>query len=142
MDNQEIKNKYEKLMEDVKTNDYYTKIDMTNRVNYYICRNCNKAIKTIDIDRGCTPFMIRHECGNMANSVFYTDIPALSKLKPEKEWYRPTLDEIFKWKENQSEEMFNYNFDHLMNGGLFSRAIKNYSPSPVNPQMSVANAAD
>jgi hypothetical protein len=36
----EIERKYNKLINDVKMNSYYTETDLTNRVNCYTCQTC------------------------------------------------------------------------------------------------------
>jgi len=109
----EIKEKYNKLLNDVKTKDFY-KIDLTNRVNCYICKNCGHITKTKDIDAGVTPFMFNCEnCDEFAYSRFYNDVAP--ELKPTFEWYRPTLKELLKMHPVLQE--------HILNGGLHYRKI-------------------
>lgn len=111
----EIKKKYEKLIHDVKTSDYYLKIDLTNRVNCYQCK-CGHITKTKDVDPGVTPFMFRCEkCNDLATSNFYKDIAPWQN--PTIEWYRPTLEECLK---NKNKPAF---LDHVFNGGLNDRKI-------------------
>lgn len=115
MTKQHIIKKYNSLMNDVKTKDFY-KVDLTNRVNCYVCQTCNHITKTIDVDAGVTPFMHRCEsCGEIAYSTFYND--AAPHLKPTQEWYRPTLSEILKIKSES-------HLDHILKGGLDVRGIK------------------
>ncbi len=110
----EIEFKYIQLMEDVKTNEYYTRINLTNRTNVYTCKN-GHLTKTRDIDAGVTPFM--HECktcGEIATSSFYTDTHP--ELQPVQEWYRPSLEEVLRMSEGMRE--------HILSGGLDVRDIK------------------
>lgn len=110
----EVEKRYSKLLKDVETNDYY-KIDLTNRVNCYVCE-CGHVTKTKDIDPGVTPFFHRCErCGIPAKSTFYKDI--IPDQPPTEEWYRPTLKEAFKMRKNP--EML----DHVLSGGLVIRKI-------------------
>ncbi len=68
----EVKKRYNKLMNDVKTKDFY-KVDLTNRVNCYVC-DCGHITKTKDIDSGVTPFTFTCEkCKGTAKSTFYND---------------------------------------------------------------------
>lgn len=115
MSRREIERRYNKLMKDVETNEFYTKVDLTNRVNCYVCQTCKHVTKTIDIDSGVTPFMHTcFKCGNVAHSTFYTDIAP--HLKPVQEWYRPTLKQCFKMKDGILE--------HVLKGGLDVRLIE------------------
>lgn len=109
-----LKNQYDKLLEQVKTDDFYLKIDLNNRVNCYVCQHCNHITKTVDVDAGVTPFLHGcEECGELASSSFYKDI-APSK-EPTEEWYRPNWEEFEKL--NKAVQ------DHILNGGLSSRRI-------------------
>ena len=111
----EIERKYNKLLKDVETNDFY-KIDLTNRVNCYAC-DCSHITKTKDIDAGVTPFMhICEKCGQTAKSTFYRDIAP--KQQPTEEWYRPTLKKVMKMRKNEAL------LDHVLQGGLIVRKIK------------------
>ncbi|RYZ49914.1 MAG: hypothetical protein EOP49_15175 [Sphingobacteriales bacterium] len=110
----EVKRKYEKLMKDVATNDFY-KVDLTNRVNCYQCK-CEHITKTKDVDAGVTPFMKRCEkCNDFAQSTMYRDIAP--HLQPTVEWYRPTLEECYKLKSKPGL------IDHILQGGLMDRKI-------------------
>ena len=114
MNKEEITKEYNKLLEDVKTNDFY-KIDLTNRVNCYTCQKCGHITKTKDIDAGVTPFMISCEkCKEVAYSSFYNDIAPTQEATIE--WYRPSLEETI-----NSEEV---TLDHILQGGLDHRKIK------------------
>ena len=114
MEIKEIKRRYNRLMWDVKTNDFY-KIDLTNRVNCYQC-SCGHTTKTKDIDAGVTPFMHRCEkCGGMAHSSFYADI--IPDKQPTEEWYRPTLKQVLKMRSNPEL------LEHIFNGGLDCRKV-------------------
>lgn len=105
---------YNKLMEDVATNDFY-KTDLTNRYNNYFCK-CGHITKTKDVDPGVTPFMFTcEECGNTATSNFYNDtIPEKSHTI---EWYRPDLKETLKLRKDPGL------LEHVLAGGLLDRKI-------------------
>ena len=106
----EIEKKYNKLLHEVKTKDFYTSIDLTNRVNCYRC-GCGHITKTKDVDAGVTPFMHRCEkCGATAYSTFYKDIAP--DQQPTQEWYRPTLKQVLKMRKNPRE------LHHILMGGL------------------------
>ena len=114
MNKEKIKKEYEILLESVKTNEFYTKIDLTNRVNCYSCK-CGHITKTKDVDAGVTPFIkLCESCGDLAKSNFYRDIAP--EKEPTIEWYRPTLDDLLK--------MDNGSIDHVLQGGLLPRKIK------------------
>jgi hypothetical protein len=107
------KEEYKKLMVKVKNDDYF-KIDVTNRVNCYVCQ-CGHVTKTRDVDPGCTPFMHTCEkCGSMAISTFYNDIAP--KQKPTQEWYRPSLEQFLKLSPSMQS--------HVLSGGLDLRILK------------------
>ncbi len=110
----EVERKYNALINDVAVKDFY-KIDLTNRVNCYVCK-CGHITKTKDIDSGVTPMMFRCEkCTSMATSNFYND--CAPNQQPTIEWYRPTLKEVMKLRDNP------YALDHIFNGGLEYRKI-------------------
>lgn len=113
MSKRHIERRYNALLKDVETKDFY-KVDLSNRVNCYVCTECKHITKTKDIDAGVTPFLHYCEkCGNMAQSTFYKDI--VPDFKPTEEWYRPTLKEVLKMKYNTQE--------HILQGGLHFRKI-------------------
>ena len=115
---------YKKLMHKVETDDYY-KIDLNNRVNCYVCVDCDHVTKTIDVDAGVTPFMHGCEnCGGMARSTFYNDI--MPHNKPTQEWYRPSLEEVKEMVDNQPHLL-----NHVLSGGLLNRVIKDNEPPQV-----------
>ena len=117
MTKKQLIKRYNQLMIDVETNSYYTDIDLTNRVNCYVC-GCGNVIKTKDIDAGCTPFMILcDKCNEFAKSTFYKDIKP--NIEPQYEWYRPTLEEILKLRKKEPELI-----EHILRGGLDYRKIK------------------
>lgn len=117
MNKKEIIRRYEALIEDVKTNEYYTSIDLTNRVNCYKCA-CSYVTKTIDKDAGVTPMFHRcFKCGLHATSAMYSDIRP--NLKPVQEWYRPTLARVLKLHHNGCYGLV----EHILNGGLDVRNI-------------------
>ncbi len=110
----EVARKYNALINDVKTKDFY-KIDLTNRVNCYTCQTCGHITKTKDVDSGVTPFMFGCEkCSQTAYSSFYKDIAP--HLTPTVEWYRPSLAEVQKMRSKNSGAL-----DHVLQGGLLSR---------------------
>ena len=110
----ELERRYNKLMYEVKNNDFY-KIDLESRLNVYSC-SCGHDTITIDIDAGVTPFMYRCEkCGNRAISKGYQ---VQGNLTPTLEWYRPSLKEMMKRRKNENL------LEHYFNGGLEIRKIK------------------
>jgi hypothetical protein len=112
-----ITEKYNALIEDVQTNDYYTRIDLTNRVNCYQCPGCKDVTKTKDVDRGVTPAMISCSwCGSVAHSTFYKDI-APYRLHT-KEWYRPSLEEVLEIAASKENAV-----EHILMGGLVMRDV-------------------
>lgn len=115
MSQREVERKYNSLLHDVATKDYY-KIDLANRVNCYSCKTCGHITKTKDIDAGVTPFMsICEECNGIAYSSFYKDIAP--NQQPTFEWYRPSLKECLKMRKEPES------LDHIFNGGLEYRKI-------------------
>jgi hypothetical protein len=117
MNTNDIKTGYAKLMKAVAEDDFY-KIDLTNRVNCYVCQSCSHITKTKDIDAGVTPFIIRCEkCGKEAQSTMYRDIAP--HLNPTFEWYRPSLEETISRKDNPD-----FDLEHVLMGGLERRKIK------------------
>lgn len=119
MNKKQITKRYNQLLKDVESKEYYTETDLTNRVNCYVCDNCKTITKTIDIDSGVTPFIHScKNCGGMAKSTFYRDIEP--RLKPTEEWYRPTLEQILKFNKKGNIAMV----DHILKGGLAVRKIK------------------
>ena len=107
----DVKRRYDSLMEDVKTNDFY-KVNLTNRVNCYICIECSHITKTKDVDPGVTPFIFKCEkCGKIARSTMYEDTAPGQKATFE--WFRPTLKEILKMR-RKHEKLLN----HVLQGGL------------------------
>lgn len=112
----ELERKYSALLNDVATKDYY-KIDLTNRVNCYVC-SCGHITKTKDVDAGITPMFFNCEkCSKSATSNFYRDI--VPNQNPTIEWYRPTLKELMKKRVNEDF------IDHVLRGGLNYRKINN-----------------
>ena len=113
----QIEREYEKLLKDVRNDDYYTKINLTNRVNCYTCQSCGHITKTKDIHSGVTPFMFKCEkCEKTAYSSFYEDIAP--DQKPTFEWYRPDLKQVIKMRNKPNL------LDHILRGGLDYREIK------------------
>jgi hypothetical protein len=105
----EIEKRFNKLLDEVKTNDFY-KVDLTGRVNCYKCR-CGHITKTKDIDAGVTPFIFNCEkCGKNSFSTFYKDIAPAQK--PTFEWYRPALEQVLKMGKNPAL------LEHILDGGL------------------------
>jgi len=111
----QVEKQYMKLLQDVETKEFYTSIDLTNRVNCYICK-CGHITKTKDVDAGVTSFIFSCEkCGGEATSTFYNDI--LPQSKPTFEWYRPSLKEVLKMRKDTGM------LEHILMGGLDVRKI-------------------
>lgn len=110
----EVKRQYERLMLDVKNDPYY-KGDITNRVNTYSCVKCGHETQTKEVDAGCTPMSIQCKCGGISRSHFYVGI---AEKEPEKEWYRPSIQEVLKLR-NKPRIL-----EHVLKGGLLLRDIK------------------
>lgn len=111
----ELEKQYKKLLNDVKTKEFYTKIDLLHRVNCYVCQ-CGHITKTRDVDAGVTPFIHRCEkCEGMARSTFYHDISP--NQKPTQEWYRPTFKQLSNKRRDD-----NY-LNHILQGGLDFKTI-------------------
>lgn len=112
-----ITKQYNKLLKDVDTNDYYTQIDLKNRVNCYVCAKCGHVTKTKDVDAGCTPFMhVCEKCNELAKSTMYKDI--VQDKQPKQEWYRPTLKQVLKMRKKNNGMV-----EHILRGGLDIRPI-------------------
>lgn len=112
----EIERRYNDLIKDVESKEFYTSIDLTNRVNCYICDD-GHVTKTRDIDRGVTPMF--HKCGLCrlsARSSFYKDIRP--SMNPTQEWFRPTLKQVLKMRKNEGM------LEHILSGGLDVRIIE------------------
>lgn len=88
-------------------------IDLTYRVNCYVCDKCGHITKTRDIDKGVIPFMFTCEkCDHpMAKSTFFNDIAP--GRNPTIEWYRPTLKETIKLRKKNDGML-----EHILDGGL------------------------
>lgn len=113
----EIKRQYAQLIIDVQTKEYYTSIDLTNRVNHYECVKCGYVTKTIDVDAGCTSMQIPcYRCQSAARSHFYEKLPI--DKEPELEWYRPSQKETIKLRKKP------HLLDHVLKGGLLLRKSK------------------
>jgi RNase P subunit RPR2 len=111
----EIQREYNKLLQDVATKDFY-KVDLTNRVNCYVCQSCHAITKTIDVDSGVTPFIhLCENCNGEAHSTFYKDI--VPNRQPTQEWYRPSLKEVLKMRNKEGM------LEHILQGGLDVRLI-------------------
>jgi len=91
-----------------------------DRFNCYVCKECETITKTIDVDKGTTPFFhtcSNTECDGFATSTFYDDI--LPNENPIQEWFRPTLDETLQYFKEGNLGLV----DHIINGGLDIRKI-------------------
>lgn len=111
----QVERQYNKLLQDVATKEFYTSIDLSNRVNCYVC-NCGHITKTKDVDAGVTPFIHSCEkCGGEARSTFYRDIAP--DQQPTQEWYRPSLKQTFKMRSKPGM------VEHILMGGLDVRKI-------------------
>ena len=110
--------KYNKLIEDVKTKEFYKTDSFKDKVNCYTCEKCNYITKTKYIDIGTIPFMINCvSCKGDAQSSFYNDI--LPDKSPTHEWYRPDLKTTLKLRSKHSGTL-----EHVLLGGLLIRKIK------------------
>jgi hypothetical protein len=82
-----------------------------SRINCYVCP-AGHITKTVEIDKGVTPFMILCPyCDKMAQSTFYKEV-APDHI-PRYEWYRPSLEETL--KESASSRQY------ILDGGLYHR---------------------
>lgn len=90
-----------------------------NRINFYQCTSGQfHFTKTIDRNYGVTPMYIScHKCGSTSASSFYNNL--LPDEKITHEWYVPTLEET--WGYVKSSPLM---VDHILNGGLLMREIK------------------
>lgn len=89
-----------------------------NGVNCYVCKTCGHITKTIDVDKGVTPFMHTcEECGQFAQSTMYYDVAP--DKEPTQEWYRPTIEQCLKMR-GKHETLL----EHVLDGGLDIRKIK------------------
>lgn len=103
---------YEKMLQE----EYHKGEVKPNHVNCYVCENCGQITKTIDIEKGTTPFMIDctvDGCGGLAKSSFYNDLSPT--LKPSHEWFRPSLKATLRQQRGM--------IDHIVQGGLELRKI-------------------
>lgn len=108
-----IQKQYTELLHAVQTHEFYTRIS-ENRTNNYECKSCQHITKTIDIDKGVTPFIIRcRKCNSEAISNFYYD--SKPSDKPELQFYRPTLEETY--------TLSTFAVDHVLKGGLLLKPI-------------------
>ena len=112
----EVERRYQVLIKDVETKDFYKSVDLTNRVNCYSCATCGHITKTKDVDAGVTPmFFDCEKCGKQASSSFFRDIAP--NQQPTIEWYRPSLKEVIGFRKKQ------FLLDHVLGGGLHFRKI-------------------
>jgi hypothetical protein len=117
MTNKHVMRLYFALIQSVKTDEFYTSIDLSNRVNLYRCKNGHE-VKTKDIDPGVTPFIIPCPiCHVDAYSSGYRDKAA--RLKVTHVWFRPSLAALSKL--NKTHKMV---VEHVLNGGLIYRKLK------------------
>jgi len=87
-----------------------------SKINCYLCPSCKHITKTIDVDKGTTPFRFNCEkCGNAALSTFYQD--HAPDREPTVEWYRPPLKQILKLRKKKDQ------LNHILQGGLVPRFI-------------------
>lgn len=111
----ELERLYNSLLYEVKTKEFYTEVDLSDRTNIYHC-GCRHQTITKDVDAGVTPFTHTCEkCGGMAKSSFYSS-KGTGQVATQ-EWYRPTLKECLKLR--KKPELLN----HVLQGGLLNRKI-------------------
>jgi hypothetical protein len=109
----EIERQYNKMLEHKSCNGQVA----PNRFNCYRC-DCGHVTKTIDVDKGVTPFIFNcDKCNKHAKSTFYNDIAP--HLEPTWEWYRPTLQDTIKRRIKKP-----FDVDHILKGGLDYRPFK------------------
>lgn len=110
MNKKQIKKEYDAMLQLVEE---HFKDTPVNRINCYVCPD-GHITKTIDVDRGVTPFM--HTCGTCgkpAQSTFYRDTDPPGVVT--EEWYRPSLEETLKASQGMQW--------HILNGGLDCRKV-------------------
>lgn len=98
------------------------------RINFYVCE-FGHATVTVDVDEGCTPFMIgcKHEgCGQSSESCFYPRGVSLLKGlqvngQPKWEWFKPDGLALHK-KYGSDPDLLRAMIDHVKSGGLDLRA--------------------
>jgi len=118
MKKSEIEKRYNKLLHEVATNEYYTKVDLTNRVNSYVCPEGHIS-KTRDVDSGVTPMFIKCEsCQHQAASRFYKDVNPIQDVT--QEFYRPSLRQLLKMSTREWNDGM---IEHVLSGGLMIRKI-------------------
>ena len=110
----DLENEYQEMLKRAQKG--YSKINLENRTNCYICSTCGSVTKTKDIDKGVTPMFITcQRCKkNMAHSSFYNDVAPF--MTATYEWYRPSLKEFLKSDKGTQQ--------HVLNGGLIYRKVK------------------
>lgn len=113
----EVERRYNKLMQDVATSDYY-KPDPEQVINNYVCTSglCQHITKTKSVDVGVIPMMFSCEkCGATAKITFFKDWRPAQEATVE--WYRPTLQQLLKMRNKPWE------LEHILKGGLAYRKI-------------------
>lgn len=108
-------------------------------VNLYGCPKCERAVVTVDVAVGTTPFMVscRHlhpedpvvgGCDGTATSSLYRteelNADDMMIVVPEMEWYLPMVDEIIEPRYA----------NHVARGGLLLRPRTNAPPMPRTPR--------
>lgn len=106
-----IERKYAKMLLD------YKDVDFKKKINNYVCTVCGVITKTVDINKGVTPFIARCKvCREEARSTFYKDL--VPEENPTTEFYRPDLKETIKLRDKPSQ------LEHVLMGGLLTRKIE------------------
>lgn len=116
----EVERKYNKMLKD------HSKPVTPNHFNNYECR-CGTIVKTVDIHRGTTPFIIAcPKCGGNSKSTFYND--NLPERFPNFGWARPTLKETIKLRKKP------HMLEHVLMGGLVIKEIeRTRERNPITP---------
>jgi hypothetical protein len=97
-----------------------------DKINIYTCAN-GHTIKTIDIDKGTTPFLLNcGVCGAEAKSSFYKDDNP--ELNISHEFYRPDLFYVMKKLRKHPELL-----EHVLKGGLLCRKVIKPTPEIITP---------
>jgi hypothetical protein len=110
MKQEEIKNKYEALIDRIEAEKIY---DGRGTFDLYECEECGARKITTYKDKGVTPFMIRCSCcdGFMRHTRTFNSIPKFINVE---DWIRPALEQAY--------NMTDYQLEHLFKGGLFLKS--------------------
>ena len=86
------------------------------QIDCYTCQPCKAVMKSVQVDPGVTPMLIRCIlCGELAHASCGVDIAP--GVDPVIEFFRPKLSDLNKYRRNRDV------IDHYLNGGLEPRII-------------------